>query len=72
MQEKMKSNQNELLYRAANIVFFLMAIVVIWHSCAPEDYRVLTEIGKKIWAMAGLSLYLVILLERHRRRKEKE
>lgn len=60
----------DLLYKAANTVFFLMAFVVIWHSLAPEDYRVLTEIGKKIWAIAGLGLYLVIILERHRRRQE--
>lgn len=59
----------DLLYVVANVVFFLMAIVVLWHGCAPEDYRVLTEMGRKIWAMAGLSLYVVILLERRRRQE---
>lgn len=59
----------DLLYFAANTVFFMMAFVVIWHSCAPEDYRVLTETGRKIWAMAGIGLYIVILLERRRRRE---
>lgn len=63
---------NEMLYIICKTVFFLMALVVLWHSFAPEDYRVLTEIGKKIWAMAGLSLYLVLALEDHRRRNERE
>ncbi len=60
---------NNFLYIFANIIFFLMAIVVIWHTFVPEDYRILTETGKKIWAMGGLSLYLIILLERHHRNK---
>lgn len=60
------------LYALANAIFFLMAFIVGWHSFASEDYRFLTEMGKKIWAMAGLSLYLIILLEKRRRGKERE
>ena len=58
---------DDFLFLLARIVFFVMAFVVIWHSLAPEDYRVLTELGKKIWAIAGLCLYVVILLEKRRR-----
>lgn len=60
----------DFLYKTTRIAFFLMAFVVIWHLIAPEDYRVLTGIGQKIWAMAGLSLYVVIMLEQRRRRLE--
>lgn len=60
----------DLLYSTARIFFFIMALVVIWHQFAPEDLRVLTEIGKKIWAMAGLGLYIIIILEKSRRKNE--
>lgn len=51
--------------------FFLMALVVLWNTFAPADYRWLSETARKLWAMAGLGLYIIILLER-RRRKENE
>lgn len=60
----------DLLYSISRIVFFLLAFVVLWHLVAPEDWRVLSEIGRKIWAMAGLGLYAVIMLEKHRRKRE--
>lgn len=63
---------HDLLYTISRIVFFVLALVVTWHLFAPEDWRVLSEIGKKIWAMAGLSLYVVIMLEKSRRKKEEE
>lgn len=62
---------SDLLYLVVNAAFYAMAIVVVWNSLAPSDYRMLTEIGRKIWAMAGLGLYVVILLERRRRDNEK-
>lgn len=61
---------NDFLFKLANIVFYLMAFVVIWNSLAAGEYRWLGEMSRKIWAMAGIGLYLVILLERHRRKKE--
>lgn len=56
----------------AMTVFFAMSLVVIWHLFAPDDYKILSENGKKLWAMAGLSLYIVILLERKRRADERD
>lgn len=48
-------------------IFILMGLIVLWHLLAPKDWHVLTETGRKLWAMAGLGLYAVILIERHRR-----
>ncbi len=61
---------NDFLYGLVNGVFYVMAFVVLWNTFAASDYRWLSETARKIWAMAGIGLYLVILLERHRRKQE--
>lgn len=63
---------SDFLYKTARLVFFVMAFVVIWHLFAPQDWHALTEIGRKIWAMAGLGLYVVIMIERHRRWRDRD
>ena len=60
----------DFLYKLVCAVFYLMAIAVVWNTFAASDYRWLSETARKIWAMAGLGLYLVILLERQRRKNE--
>lgn len=61
---------SDILYKLVCTAFYLMAIAVMWNTVAASDYRWLGENARKIWAMAGLGLYLVIMLERQRRKKE--
>lgn len=61
---------NELLYSLANVAFYIMAIIVVWNTFAATDWRFLSENARKLWAMAGLGLYAVIMLERYRRKHE--
>lgn len=58
---------NDILMIVCRTIFIIMGLVVMWHIFAPKDWHVLTENGRKLWAMAGLGLYIVILIERHRR-----
>lgn len=62
--------KDDALFTAAKTVFYLIALVVVWNTLAPGDWRVLSEMAKKFWAMAGLALYALILLENHRRNNE--
>lgn len=70
MKRNKPVKNGDLLYKTACAVFYLMALAVVWNAVAASDYRWLSENSRKIWAMAGLGLYLVILLERQRRKKE--
>lgn len=64
----MKSQDS--LYYIALAVFYFMALIAIWHQLASSDYRFLTDLGLKIWSMAALALYGIILLEKHKRKKD--
>lgn len=55
-----------LLY-ASKIIFYFIAFIVIWNMIASPDWRFLSDMGRKFWAMAGLGLYIIILLEKRRR-----
>lgn len=72
MAKKFQKTHDEILYITSNVIFYFIAVVVLWNTFAANDYRFLSEIARKIWAIAGICLYLVILLERHRRNRNRE
>lgn len=63
----MGKNDN-MLYIVSNIIFYILAAAVIWNMSCSSGYRIMSDMAQKITAMAGLGLYIVILLERRRRK----
>lgn len=58
---------NEITYRVAWAVFYILAFVVTWNWAASEDWRFLSEMNRKLLAMVGLCLYILLVLERRHR-----
>lgn len=66
MEEK-SDKGTDILYKAAWTIFYVMAAIVTWNWAAPESWWFMTETWRKIWGMAGLGLYVVLIFERRRR-----
>lgn len=58
---------SDLTYRLAWLVFYVLAIIVCWNSVANESWRFLSEMNRKLLAIVGLCLYILLLLERKHR-----
>lgn len=58
---------NDLTYRVAWAFFYILAFVVTWNWVASESWRFLTETNRKLLAMVGLCLYILLVLERKHR-----
>ena len=58
---------DDLLYRAAWTVFYVLAFVVTWNWVANESWRFMSEVNRKLLAMVGLCIYALLIVERKRR-----
>ena len=54
-------------YRLAWTVFYILAMIVCWNSLADNDWRFLSEMNRKLLAIVGLCLYILLVLERRHR-----
>lgn len=58
---------SDLSYRLAWGIFYILAVIVIWNCVASENWRFLSEINRKLLAIVGLCLYILLLWERKNR-----
>lgn len=58
---------DDLLYRLAWLAFYLLAVIVTWNWAANESWRFLSEMNRKIVAIIGLCIYVLLVIERKRR-----
>lgn len=63
----MNKNDN-ILYIISNVIFYILGLAVVWNMACSSSFRILSDNGQKIVAMAALGLYIIILLERKRRK----
>lgn len=58
---------DDLLYRTAWAVFYVLAFVVTWNWVANESWRFMSEVNRKLLAIIGLCIYVLLIVERKRR-----
>lgn len=58
---------SDFTYHVAWTFFYVFALIVAWNSIAGESWRFLGENHRKILAMIGLGIYVLLVFERKKR-----